>query len=629
MFRLIPKVFVALAALAVSFEAASLFAQTKSANSPPVKVFILAGQSNMEGKAKASLLRHQMMQPETEALFSHLHKKGEFIKRDDVFIKFLDRAGKLTVGYGSKDRIGPELQFGFTVGDRYEQPVLLIKTAWGGKSLYRDFRSPSAGKADLAILEKQLAKARKKKPETEMEDIEASYGFYYQAMIKDINQTLADIGSFVPNYQGQGYQIAGFAWFQGFNDMVNEDFVPAYTELMAHFIRDVRQDLERPGMPFVVGVLGVGGQNPVKTSERKNQFKKNQAAVGALPEFQNNVAIVHTDQYWDTEADAVFRKGWKENLERWNAVGSDRPYHYLGSVKCYNRIGGALAKALIGLQDEDSSAAESSKIKAGKNFRKENLVVWCIVPFDAKNRNPAERAKMVRELGLRRVAYDWRENHIPEFETEILEYEKNQIEFFAFWRWEDSMEPLIKKYGIRPQIWENFRGQPQGTDQEKLDEMVEQFLVTARKAKSLDLKFGIYNHGGWAGNPKNMVAACRLLREKHGLDNVGIVYNFHHGHEHIGDFANTIELLKPYLWCVNLNGMAEPESVDPKTKANKIVPVGSGVHESRMIKLLIASGYDGPVGVLGHRKELDAQEAVQLNLDGLDSILVTPSKERP
>ncbi len=608
-------------------------AQDNAKKKNPVKVFILAGQSNMEGKARIELLKHQMMQPATAAAFAHLHKNGEFIERDDVFIKFLDRSGKLTVGYGSKDKIGPELQFGFTVGDHFEEPVLLIKTAWGGKSLYRDFRPPSGGEPDVAILEKQLAGSQKRKPETTMQDIKQSYGHYYREMMKEIDATLGDVGTYVPGYEDQGYQIEGFVWFQGWNDMVSADFVPAYTDLMAHFIRDVRKDLKRPQLPFVVGVLGVGGTEEKRKNERKEQFKLNQAAVGELDEFKNNVAIVHTDKLWDMEADAVYQKGWKENLEEWNTVGSDRPYHYLGSVKCYNRMGGAFADAIIGLMKTASAKDTASKprpeisgakVKAGDNFKKENLVAWCIVPFDAKKRGPAERAKMVRQLGLRRVAYDWRKNNLPEFETEILEYKKNNIEYFAFWRWDDSMEPLIKKHGITPQIWGNVGGkQPKGTQQEKVDAVVKQFLHAAKKAKSLGLKFGVYNHGGWAGQPENMIAVCNSMREKHGLDNVGIVYNFHHAHDQIDGFGDRLELLKPYLLCINLNGMAEPESVDEETKENKILPIGGGVHEASMIQAIVESGYDGPIGVLGHRKEMDAKEAVQLNLDGLDAIVET------
>ena len=111
----------------------------------PVKVFILAGQSNMEGKAKVSLLEYQASSRPRATSSSTCRKDGKWIERDDVWIKFLDRKGKLTVGYGSPKCIGPELEFGTVVGDHYDEPVLLIKTAWGGRSLYRDFRSPSAG----------------------------------------------------------------------------------------------------------------------------------------------------------------------------------------------------------------------------------------------------------------------------------------------------------------------------------------------------------------------------------------------------------------------------------------------------------------------------------------------------
>ena len=110
----------------------------------PVKVFILAGQSNMEGKAPNTLLDHQATDPKTKDLFAHLRKDDKWIVRDDVFIKFLDRKGPLTVGYGSPGRTGPELEFGTAMGNHFDEPVILIKAAWGGHSLYKLFRSPSA-----------------------------------------------------------------------------------------------------------------------------------------------------------------------------------------------------------------------------------------------------------------------------------------------------------------------------------------------------------------------------------------------------------------------------------------------------------------------------------------------------
>jgi hypothetical protein len=116
------------------------------ADKKPMKVFILAGQSNMEGKGRVDpLLNHQITAPETKDFFAHFHKDGKYIKRDDVWINYLERRGKLTVGYGSPGRIGLELEFGHVMGNHFEEPVLLIKAAWGGKSIARDFRPPSSG----------------------------------------------------------------------------------------------------------------------------------------------------------------------------------------------------------------------------------------------------------------------------------------------------------------------------------------------------------------------------------------------------------------------------------------------------------------------------------------------------
>lgn len=259
-----------------------------------------------------------------------------------------------------------------------------------------------------------------------------------------------------------------------------------------------------------------------------------------------------------------------------------------------------------------------AKRETPSNFKTENLVAWCIVPFDAKQRDPFQRAEMVRRLGLNRVAYDWRAKHVPEFEQEILAYKKRDIEFFAFWGWHDSMEGLIEKYSIKPQIWQMFTGDlPEGTDEERTRVVAERFLPLVAKTKKLGLQLGIYNHGGWAGEPQNMISVCKYLRKHHQADHVGIVYNFHHGHGHVDGFETTIRKLEPYLICLNINGMVDAKSIDPRTQANKILPVGDGIHEKQMINATIKSGYDGPIGILGHRAEMDAEKSVGLNIVGL------------
>jgi len=319
--------------------------------SKKVKVFILAGQSNMEGKAKIELLEYQMGQPETAYFFKHLKKDGKWVVRDDVWIEFLGRRGKLTVGFGSPGRIGPELEFGNTVGDYFDEQVLLIKTAWGGKSLGRDFRPPSSGLPDEAKLKEILEKInqgnrKRNKPEITLDDVKTTYGKFYREMLKEIRTTLAELKTRFPDYKGQGYEIAGFVWFQGWNDMFNPDFLQNYAEHMANFIRDVRKDLNAPKMPFVIGQMGQGG--PDGASERVKVIKKAQASIEQIPEFKGNVRVVRTDVFWDRKA-AELVKDWKKHPEEWKKVGSDYGYHYLGSAITFCQIGKAFGKAMLEL----------------------------------------------------------------------------------------------------------------------------------------------------------------------------------------------------------------------------------------------------------------------------------------
>lgn len=314
---------------------------------PPVLVYILAGQSNMEGKAKLSLLEYQADQPGTRELYKPWRKDGKWVVRDDVFIKFLDRRGKLTVGFGSPKCIGPELEFGRVVGDASEPQVVLIKAAWGGRSLFRDFRSPSAGLPEAKGLDQLLEQAKKRNPKATLDEIKKPFGASYRATLEEVSTTLADLKKLFPDISGERYELAGFVWFQGWNDMIDAGATAEYTANLTHFIRDVRKDLKAPKLPFVIGQMGVDGTNP---GANVKKFKEAQADVMKVAEFKGNVALVKTDVFWDKEAEAVFKKGWRENLEEWNKVGSDYPYHYLGSAKTMCQIGKAFGEAVLELR---------------------------------------------------------------------------------------------------------------------------------------------------------------------------------------------------------------------------------------------------------------------------------------
>jgi quinoprotein glucose dehydrogenase len=246
-------------------------------------------------------------------------------------------------------------------------------------------------------------------------------------------------------------------------------------------------------------------------------------------------------------------------------------------------------------------------------FARSNLVAWCIVPFDAKKRGPAERAEMVRRLDIPAVAYDWRPEHVPQFEQEILEYQKNGLRYFAFWGQHDEAYRLFEKHRLAPQFWVMIPRPTATTQEASVKEAAGKLLPTAQRAARLGSQVGLYNHGGWGGEPENMVAVCRALREQHGMTNVGIVYNLHHGHDHVDRLPAALAAMKPYLLCLNLNGMTR----NGDKVGKKILPLGAGELDPGLLKIIRDSGYRGPLGILGHTMN-DAEEQLRDNLDGLD-----------
>ena len=366
------------------FILSSIFNSSLIAESP-VRVFILAGQSNMEGKGGVDpLLNYQILAPETREFFAHLHRNGKYVERSDIWIDYLGRRGNLTVGYGSRGNIGPELEFGNQMGDHFEEQVLLIKTAWGGKSLGRDFRPPSSGippkgKIDEFVmgmakrdhnnwvkqkwnqLKKKAPKASRREAEAKVDksidqiwkensdqyrkEVIESHGHYYRLMIKEVQDCLSTLETRFPSYERQGYEISGFVWFQGWNDMYN-GFQDEYAKNMENFIKDVRKDLGKPNLPFVIGIMG---QNGFKEATGNMAIvKAAHASMNKVEEFKGNVIAIPTDVYWDKKADQAYPT-WRNNFEEWKKTGSDRPYHYLGSTIFFSRVGRGFAKSILKL----------------------------------------------------------------------------------------------------------------------------------------------------------------------------------------------------------------------------------------------------------------------------------------
>ncbi|MDG1874374.1 MAG: sialate O-acetylesterase [Mariniblastus sp.] len=392
------------------FGVAVLFSPNAIQADEPLKVFILAGQSNMVGHARAhtiatlyasesvrdqellkmaieaksgvsiSTLEEQLARGQkldqltggisndkVKALTEGAEKKeleekvnklkglheaykkrvgSACVESDRVYISSIadrnKKSGKLGIGYGaSDDKIGPEFGFGLSMAKKIDGPILLIKTSWGGKSLNYNFRPPSVGEYQLSEKEKASDKA---------DEINKNAGLNYRMMNESIRNVLADLKKFHPDYDANaGYEIAGFVWFQGYNDQFSPEFRDSYKANMMAFINDIRKEYKTPGMPFVIGVLGTGmtaekvGENEVSLAQR--------AAAEAIGS-QNGVASVESYKDYSLYSNEVFQKGWPKHYHEWDTVGSDRPYHYLGSGAFFVRLGDSFANKMHELMGE-------------------------------------------------------------------------------------------------------------------------------------------------------------------------------------------------------------------------------------------------------------------------------------
>lgn len=306
------------------------------------------------------------------------------------------RDGKLGVGYGAdKIKIGTEYGFGLRIAERIDGPILLIKTSWGGKSLMYDFRPPSAAdfkttrayaeaKAKAEENEKRYEEAVKNFPETEKKyaaDLAAykekmktadekakkklreprkprlprkptpfamdNAGHFWREMVAHVDKVLAEPGKYHPAYDAAaGFEVAGFVWFQGFNDQFNPEYRGNYAENMRLFIKDICEAVESPKMPFVIGVLGTP---MTKEKVDENEVSQAQRKAAQFPEFAGNVRAVESYTQYSNFSHDVFQKGWPAHYHEWSTVGSDRPYHYLGSGAFFVRLGNAFAENMAEL----------------------------------------------------------------------------------------------------------------------------------------------------------------------------------------------------------------------------------------------------------------------------------------
>lgn len=274
---------------------------------------------------------------------------------------------------------------------------------------------------------------------------------------------------------------------------------------------------------------------------------------------------------------------------------------------------------VVSLSGSDAVRAESKQEPSTNIFDRSNLVAWCIVPFDAKKRGPEERAQMLERLGISRFAYDWRAEHIPTFDEELDTLKRHNITLSAFWfpgAMNDEARAILdvlKRHQVQTELWVSLNGgEIVCTPEEharRVKEHTEILKPIVEAAAEAGCKVGLYNHGGWFGEPENQLEILDALN----APNVGLVYNLHHGHGHLDRFPALLERMRPHLYCINLNGMVR----NGDQTGQKILPLGTGDLDLGLLKTIRDSGYRGPIGILGHTED-DAEATLSNNLDGLD-----------
>ncbi|MDB4721853.1 sialate O-acetylesterase [Verrucomicrobiales bacterium] len=302
-------------------------------SSKTIKVFILAGQSNMEGHGlikgrpeQKGTLEKLTKNPATTKKYQHLKdKEGNWKVRDDVWISWYNKKGKLTIGgYAGRGSIGPELGFGWALGDYSSDPIVLLKFGPGGTSLAGPWRPPSSGNNG----NKQRG---------------PGIGDQYDHLISSTARQLENLGSEFPQLKGLKFELAGFGWHQGWNDGCSMKDSKEYESNMANFIRDIRKDLNSPGLPFVIAGSGFGGWE--QKIDRRLMIMSAQKSVTQSNEFKNNAKYVETRGF--------FRDG----------PVSPRPirYHWCCNAESYWLIGDGMGKAMIELLGGPKTPPQTDK----------------------------------------------------------------------------------------------------------------------------------------------------------------------------------------------------------------------------------------------------------------------------
>ena len=350
-----------LAFLSISLSAADLAGKDELSKpdgqgadmSKPVKVFLIMGQSNAVGLGRIKGDKDSLEKAVTEEkLYPFLvDAASNWTERNDVRNVFVEDGKNdstavfhnewLKVGAGKgrlKAFLGIEFGVGHQLGNFYDDPVMLLKSCSGNRSLGWDLLPPGSRGYDFSSKDKTgkaVTYTYAAYHESPMKWIKGTApqkiawyaGLQYDHDVANAKKVLAELDQYYPG--ARGYEVAGIFWWQGEKDAGDAGHAAHYEENLVRLIKTLRQDFHAPNAKFVIGTLGEAAKG---CGGNEGEILEAMLAVdgksGKYPEFKGNVATVYTHDL---------------------ARGSSGNAHYGHNAKVYMDVGLAMGEAMVEL----------------------------------------------------------------------------------------------------------------------------------------------------------------------------------------------------------------------------------------------------------------------------------------
>ena len=233
----------------------------------------------------------------------------------------------------SGKKLGIEIGIGHQLGNAIDEPVMVLKSSIGNRSLGWDLLPPGSvgythdGKEVPGY--KETFKSKKDKtvvPFVKGGDCLQWYaGKQYDDDVANAKKILADIGTYYPG--AKSYEVAGFLWWQGDKDMRNAAHTAMYEKNLVSLVKSLRKDFDAPKAAFVTASLGQTKEDDTASGHGKILHAMKTFASGKYDkELGTNLGFVYTHPL---------------------SKGSSSSAHYSGNAQTYMNVGLGMGEEMV------------------------------------------------------------------------------------------------------------------------------------------------------------------------------------------------------------------------------------------------------------------------------------------